>query len=163
MQGILKRTDKVLDAIAQLAMLVSSTLMVILIAVFGWLVYGRYILNSTPTWVEQIALLIVVWVAFLGAAVGVRRKTHLTVEFIREAMPRFPRRVLLFCAIVSLILLGAVMAWQGQIMFDRTASREIPLLGVSEGLRSVPVIIGGAMICVFSIDDLIKFFVGGDE
>ena len=73
-----------LDLVAQIATAVASVMIVTLIVIFGWLVYGRYILNATPTWVEQAALLMVVWITFLGAAVGVRRGTHLSVDFIRR-------------------------------------------------------------------------------
>lgn len=150
--------DRILDGLAGLAMLVASVLMVILIAIFGWLVYGRYVINSTPTWVEQAALLIVVWIAFLGAAVGIRRRTHLSVDFIREAMPRPVQKTLLLLGIVALLIFGAIMAWQGYIMFERTARREIPLIGISEGWRSVPVVISGIMIMLFSLQDLFRFF-----
>ncbi len=148
----------ILDWIAKVATALASVLIVILIIIFGWLVYGRYVLNATPTWVEQIALLIVVWITFLGAAVGVRRKTHLAVDFIRDAAPLPLRKLLLLVSIIALMFFGAMLAWQGYVMFERTAQRMIPLLGVSEGWRAIPVIIGGAMIFVFSLDDLLGVF-----
>lgn len=135
---------------------IASVMMVTLIVIFGWLVYGRYILNATPTWVEQAALLLIVWITFLGAAVGVRRGTHLAVDFIREAAPGPVRRSgLLLCA-AALLFFGVMLAWQGYVMFERTARRDIPLLGISEGWRAVPVIIGGAMIALYSIDDFFR-------
>lgn len=153
----------VLDGLAQAATAVASVLMVLLIVIFGWLVYGRYVMNATPTWVEQLALLIVVWITFLGAAVGVRRKTHLSVDFIREAAPG-PLRVLLgLVAILALIFFGAMLAWQGYVMFDRTARRMIPLLGISEGWRAVPVVLGGALIFVFALDDLLQSLTKKEE
>ncbi len=155
--------QSILDGIAQIATAFASVLIVVLIVIFGWLVYGRYILNATPTWVEQIALLIVVWITFLGAAVGVRRKTHLAVDFIRDAAPLPLRKLLTLLSIFALIFFGAMLAWQGYVMFERTARRMIPLLGVSEGWRAVPVIIGGAMIFVFSLDDLYQTFVRRDD
>ncbi|MEM1387074.1 MAG: TRAP transporter small permease [Pseudomonadota bacterium] len=145
-----------LDALAQLATALASVMIVALIVIFGWLVYGRYVLNATPTWVEQVALLLVVWITFLGAAVGVRRGTHLSVDFIRDAAPPMMRKsALLFCSL-ALLFFGAMLAWQGYVMYERTARRMIPLLDISEGWRAVPVVIGGVMIFLFSIDDLIR-------
>ena len=143
-----------LDGLAKLATGLACIMIVTLIVIFGWLVYGRYILNATPTWVEQVALLLVVWITFLGAAVGVRRRTHLSVDFIRDAMPAPLRKLALLICALALLFFGAMLAWQGYVMFERTAQRMIPLLGVSEGWRAVPVVIGGAMIVLFSIDDL---------
>ncbi|MEO0360436.1 MAG: TRAP transporter small permease, partial [Pseudomonadota bacterium] len=144
------------DGLAALAMALASALLVVLIVIFGWLVYGRYVLNATPTWVEQSALLIVVWIAFLGAAVGVRRRTHLAVDFVRRALPRRPRAALELFATLAMLAFGAVMAWQGYVMFERTARREIPLLEISEGWRAVPVSLSGAMIVLFCLDDLLR-------
>lgn len=147
--------QRALDALAAAATALASVMIVALIVIFGWLVYGRYILNATPTWVEQAALLMVVWITFLGAAVGVRRRTHLAVNFIRDAAPAPIRSLaLLFCSL-ALLFFGAMLAWQGYVMFERTAQRAIPLLGISEGWRAIPVVIGGAMICVFALDELI--------
>ena len=40
-------------------MILTGVAMVVLTVSFGWLVFGRYVLNETPTWVEQSALLLV--------------------------------------------------------------------------------------------------------
>lgn len=147
--------QKLLDGLAMISTVVASAMMVILIGIFGWLVYGRYVLNATPTWVEQVALLLIVWITFLGAAVGVRRGTHLAVDFIRDAAPVPIRKIgLLICA-VALIFFGVMLAWQGYEMFERVMRRRIPLLGVSEAWRAAPVIIGGFMTALFAVDDLI--------
>ena len=61
-------------------------------AIFGWLVYGRYVLNATPTWVEQVSLLLVVGIGFIGASVGVHQRTHLNVSYFRDISPRPLRR-----------------------------------------------------------------------
>lgn len=153
---IYSRVTAALDAIAYAATVFAALLLAILIVIFGWLVYGRYILNTTPTWVEQLSLLQVVWITFLGAAAGVRHKRHLAVDFIRDAAPGPLRLVLTVYAIAALGLFGAVMAWQGYVMFERTAARIVPLLGVSEGWRAVPVILSGGMIAAFCLDELYR-------
>ena len=69
--------DKFLDLISAISTLVASIGLVVLTVIFGWLVYGRYVLNSTPTWVEQVSLLLVMLIGFLGASVGIHRnKIH---------------------------------------------------------------------------------------
>ena len=39
-----------LDRLRDLCMMIGSVAMVVLIATFAWLVFGRYVLNVTPTW-----------------------------------------------------------------------------------------------------------------
>ncbi len=141
--------ERFLDATSEFCLRVAGVLMVVLIVIFGWLVYGRYILNNTPTWVEQAALLIVAYVTFLGAAVGIRRNTHLSIDFVREAMPRLPRRVLEVISDVALIVFGAFMAWQGWHLVATNLNRKIPLLGLSESWRAAPLVICGVLMVLF--------------
>lgn len=150
----------VLDRIAAVVMTVAGVMMVTLIAIFGWLVYGRYILNSTPTWVEQVALLLVVWITFLGAAVGVWRSTHLSIDFIREAMPRAPRDALRLLTDIALIVFGGVMAWHGTALVSGTSRRTMQMLGISEGWRAAPIAICGVLIILFALASLLVRIAG---
>lgn len=141
--------ERLLDAISEFCLRVAGVLMVILIALFGWLVYGRYILNNTPTWVEQAALVIVAYVTFLGAAVGIRRNTHLSIDFVREAMPSLLRKILEVVSDVALIVFGVFMAWQGWHLVATNLNRKIPLLGLSESWRAAPLVICGILMVLF--------------
>ncbi|SFI34915.1 TRAP transporter small permease [Jannaschia pohangensis] len=154
------RLDRLLDAVASAVMALAGAMMVVLILIFSWLVYGRYVLNATPTWVEQVSLLLVVWIAFLGAAVGIRRQSHLAVDFIRDALPAPLRMACVVFTIVTLGLFGAIMAWQGYVMWERTVQREIPLLGISEGWRAIPVSLSGVLTAVFCLDELRRLLTG---
>ncbi len=111
-------TSRILDAIAWLCMLLAGISLVVIIVTFGWLVYGRYILDNTPTWVEQLSLLLIAYITFLGAAVGVRRNTHLSIDFIRESLPPHPRLVLRYVSDLMVLAFGVGMAWQGWILDD---------------------------------------------
>lgn len=103
--------DKFLDGIAYVCTVVTGVGLVVLTVIFGWLVYGRYVLNATPTWVEQVSLLLIVMIAFLGASVGIHRNTHLGVSFFREIAPRPVRRVFEFITHITLIVFGGAMAF----------------------------------------------------
>ena len=72
---------------------ITGVALVVLTVIFGWLVFGRYVLNATPTWVEQVALLLVVYIGFLGASIGIHKKTHLGVSVFREISPKPVQRI----------------------------------------------------------------------
>lgn len=148
--------DHVLDGIAQTCIVVSGVLLVFLIVSFGWLVFGRYVLNDTPTWVEQSSLLIVVYVTCLGAAAGVRNKSHLSIDFIREGLPAAPREAMRHVADVFVVLFGAFMAWQGGIMVLDNLGRPIPMIGLSESWRAAPLVVSGLLMMLFSIVNIVQ-------
>lgn len=141
--------ERLLGAISWLCMLVAGVCLVVLIVIFGWLVWGRYVMNDTPTWVEQAALLLVVYIAFLGAAVGVRENSHLSIDFIREAMPAVPRAFLRSLSDLLLITFGGFMAWQGWVLYSTNLERKIPMVHLSESWRALPLGLCGLLIILF--------------
>ena len=56
---LIRRVEQVLDGIQSLCIFIASIALAILVVTFGWLVFGRYVLNITPTWVEQLSLLLI--------------------------------------------------------------------------------------------------------
>lgn len=150
--------DRLLDFFSHINTVITGVAMVAMTAIFGWLVFGRYVLNATPTWVEQVSLLLVVYISFLGASTGVHRKTHLGVSVFRELSPRPIRRLFDFLTHAILAVFGVLMAVYGYKLTVFKWSAEIPLIRVSEGWRSLPVIVSGGLIFLYSIGHLIHFF-----
>jgi TRAP-type C4-dicarboxylate transport system permease small subunit len=139
-------------------MVVAGGAVVVMIGIFGWLVFGRYILNDTPTWVEQVSLLLINYITFLGAAVGVRRHTHLSIDFIREGFPRLPRVIMRCLSDLTVIVFGIFMAWQGWVLVSTNLEREIPMIGLSESWRAAPLLISGILFVLFAGADLLGRF-----
>lgn len=152
----------ILDWIADVCRIVTGVALVVITVIFGWLVFGRYVLNATPTWVEQVALLLVMTIAFLGAAVGVHDNTHLSVSLVRTSVPRGVRNVLVVLTDVLMAGFGILMLWFGARLTIFKWGSLIPLIQVPEGLRSLPLTIGGGLILLFSVGHLIRLFAGFD-
>jgi TRAP-type C4-dicarboxylate transport system permease small subunit len=150
--------DRLLDFFSHINTIVTGIAMVVMTVIFGWLVFGRYVLNATPTWVEQVSLLLVVYIAFLGASTGVHQKTHLGVSVFREMSPKPVRRFFDFLTHGILAGFGILMAIYGYKLTLFKWSAQIPLIRVSEGWRSLPIIISGVLIFIYSIGHLIRLF-----
>lgn len=159
---LLRRMDTVFDAIALICRVLTGGALVVLTAIFGWLVYGRYVLNATPTWVEQVALLLVMTIAFLGAAVGVHDHTHLSVTMLRSVVPERVRAVLVVLTDFLMVGFGGLMFWYGMQLTVFKWGSLIPLLNWPEGLRSLPLTVGGGLIVMFSVGHLIRRALGQD-
>lgn len=150
--------DRFLDFTAYVNTIVTGVALVVLTVIFGWLVFGRYVLNATPTWVEQVALLLVVYIGFLGASIGVHRKTHLGVAVFRELSPKPIQRLFDFLSHILLGGFGLVMIIYGYKLTLFKWDAKIPLIHVSEGFRSLPIMLSGIFIFLYSIGHLIHFF-----
>ena len=158
------RYDQLLDLIGKASMLICGVALVVLTATFGWLVFGRYVLNSTPTWVEQVALLLVMLIGFLGASVGIHRNTHLRISYFREISPRPLRLTFVVVSHLALLGFGAVMMVKSYELAVFKWGTEIPLIHLPEGLRAIPIMLCGAFTSMFSIGHLLRLLKGaGDD
>jgi len=158
----IERYYALLDVLAFICKILTGVGLVALTLIFGWLVYGRYVLNDTPTWVEQMSLLLVMVITFLGAAVGIHENSHLGVSYFREIVAAPIRMIFTAVSHFLLLIFGAVMAIQSYKLTVFKWQSDIPLLGIPEGLRSAPITVSGVLIFLFSLGHLIRM-VRGEE
>lgn len=159
----LRGMDGVFNFLSKICLMLAGTALVVMTLMFAWLVYGRYVLNDTPTWVEQVSHLLLMVIAFLGAAVGVRQDTHLSVVIFRSIVPARVRTVFVFITDILMAGFGGMMFWYGLELTQFKWKTLIPLIQVPEGLRSLPLTICGALVFLFSIGHLIRLLLGLDE
>ena len=147
---IIHRIERTLDAIKLVCIVVASVALVVLIVTFGWLVFGRYVLNVTPTWVEQLALLLICYIAFLGAAAGIREDSHLGVTLFRDMLPMPAQKAVLIGIDLILAGFGAVMVIAGITLMRFGWDTLLPMLDIPESFRTLAITSCGALVCLFS-------------
>jgi TRAP-type C4-dicarboxylate transport system permease small subunit len=132
-----------------------------IVTVVAMQVFGRYVLNDTPSWAESTALVLVLYVTMFGAAVGVRDAGHIGLESILALM--LPERFQIWIEIpihLLVALFGALMAWYAGELALSVMPYKIPTLGISEGLNHLPLVIAGVLITLFSIEHIIALIEG---
>ena len=73
-----------MDALYWLCVVVSGSALVLISALIPWGGFTRYVLNSTASWPEPMAILL----TFVGAAACYRADTHMRVSILVRAMSR---------------------------------------------------------------------------
>jgi TRAP-type C4-dicarboxylate transport system permease small subunit len=142
-------------ALARFAMYLCVFGLLLIVAVVGWQVFGRYVLNSSPTWAENLALVLILYVTLFGAAVGVRDAGHLGMESLLVLVPEGPRARVEMVIHVLVGIFGGAMAWNGWILGASVAAYKLPNIALPESVRYVPLVIAGAMIVLFSIEHVV--------
>jgi TRAP-type C4-dicarboxylate transport system permease small subunit len=141
-------------------MYVAVTGLVGIVTVVALQVFGRYVLNDTPTWAESTALVLILYVTMLGAAVGVRDAGHIGLESLLILVPDALRLKL---EVVIHLLVGAfglVMAWNGALLAESVMAYKIPTLGLPEGINQIPLVIAGTLIALFSLEHIVALLRG---
>src|SRR5256884_7709862 len=82
--------------------------------------FPRYILNDSLSWTEEIARYGLMSLAFIGGAVGTRKKSHLAVELLSNLIKPGPLRSALL-ALVDFVTLGfmALLAYFSVTIIER--------------------------------------------
>ena len=148
--------------LAKACMMIAVAGLVAIIACVTLQVFGRYVLNDTPTWAEALAMMLVLYVTMLGAAVGVRDAGHIGMESLLVLVKEKVRLKLELLIHALVAMFGAIMAWNGAILAESVWGYNVPTLSVPEGLNLIPILAAGALICLFSIEHIIAL-AGGEE
>lgn len=146
--------------LSKLALMLAVVLLIAVILSVQWQVFGRYVMNDTPTWAEALALLLVLFVTAFGLAVGVRDAGHIGLESMVALLPdAWQRRIeLLIHALVALF--GGFMVYGGWVWAAAKWHEKKPMLPVPDGIDYVPLMIAGVLIVLFSIEHVIALLQG---
>ena len=142
-------------ALSKLCLMLAVVGLIAVVLAVQWQVFGRYVMNDTPTWAEALALLLVLFVTAFGLAVGVRDAGHIGLESLVGLLPEtWQRRIeILIHALVGLF--GGFMVYGGWIWASAKWGEKKPMLPVPDGIDYVPLIIAGVLIVMFSIEHII--------
>jgi TRAP-type C4-dicarboxylate transport system permease small subunit len=125
----------------------------------AWQVFGRYVLNATPTWTEPSVLLLMSWFILLGAAVGVRDGDHLGFEIGLHYAPAPLKFVMKITTELVVIGFGVAMAWYGLELARTTWAAATPMIGISQGWDYVPMAGSGVLVALFGVEKLWRVLV----
>ena len=134
--------------------------LVLVICAVSWQIFGRYVMNNTPTWAESLALLLVLYVTMLGVAVGVRDAGHIGLESLLVLAPDWVRLKMEYLIHALVLVFGAAMAWNCASLAMSVWDYRLPTLWISEGWKYVPAAVSGVLIVMFSIEHIIALAQG---
>jgi TRAP-type transport system small permease protein len=148
--------------VARYGMYAAVAGLLVIVSIVFYQVFGRYVLNSSPTWTESLALVLVLYVTLIAAAIGVRDAGHIGMEsLLILASDRTRERIELLIHVL-VMLFGAAMVYNGTLLGLSVATYKIPNLGLPEIVRYVPLVLSGLLIVLFSIEHIIALLKGAE-
>jgi TRAP-type C4-dicarboxylate transport system permease small subunit len=119
-------------------------------------VFWRYVLNSSLPWTEPAAVMIMGWFIFLGAAVGIREGYHLSFDALLYFLPERAKLWLYSVSDMLVAGFGVGMVWFGAQLAAKTAGNKLPGLGISGAFDFLPIVAGGVLVVLFSLERLAR-------
>lgn len=104
--------------------------------------FTRYVLNDSLAWTEEIARYLLMWVTFIGAAIAMRRRTHIAVEMLEHFLP--DRLGAPLRALVDIITVGFLicLAWFSILIAQRMQIQRMTIIDLSMSIVYAGVALG---------------------
>lgn len=154
--------ERIIDKITSLAAVIGGVFTGIMTLIVGYAVIARYIFNRPIGWSEEIAVYLMVWAVFLGAAYTLKEDAHIGVDILITKAPVRVRRALLLFHCLAGILLMSILLYHGIGMValtlkmgSRSIAIDFPLV-----LTHMAVPVGSAILILQFISKLISLAAG---
>ncbi len=156
MRNALIRLARATGAVAQAGLWLAGTGLVLMTAFVFAQVFYRYVIGSSLFWAEPAAVMLMGWFIFIGAAVGVKEGYHLSFDVGLMVVPDSWRPWLYTISDLVVTAFGAGMVWFGWQLAARASTGVIPGLGISRLWDFAPLIGGGILLILFSIERILR-------
>ncbi|MBV8166033.1 MAG: TRAP transporter small permease [Alphaproteobacteria bacterium] len=158
-------TKRPLSALDRFLRLALATLMGLAIVNLLIGVFLRYVMTEITdffdwdmiryTWVEEVGELALAYMTLIGAAVGIRERAHFTLHLGVQRLPAGVQRAIGLFNAVLIIGFGILAAWHGWGLSLLNTQLTSPALEINLAWLYGSAVIGGVLIAVYGVRELI--------
>ena len=117
--------------------------------------FTRYALNDSASWTEEIARYLLICLVFIGAAIGVRKNTHIQVDiFYRFMAPALARTLSTLVDVVRVLFFSYAIYLTYSLM-QKIGKQPMAIVDWPIGLIYAMVMLGFALMCFRAVQALI--------
>jgi len=124
------------------------------VIVFAQVIF-RFVLHASLPWSEESARYIMVWISLLGASIGVRRKAHIGIEAVVMLLKAPLRKTASVVATSIAAIFFAGMVYYGLGVLRVVVNQISPAMEISMAIPYGSLIIGGALMLLYSLEELL--------
>ncbi len=140
-----------LDRAERLITAATAVIMIILSVLICWQVFSRYVLNSSPFWIEEISVISLMWIGLLGAAGCVWTESHMSLELVVAKLPETVRIWLRALTDMAIAGFALFLCDRGIFLVQRTMSGTLSSLPLAVGYTYLVLPIAGGLMVLFAL------------
>jgi TRAP-type C4-dicarboxylate transport system permease small subunit len=141
--------------VARVMTVLASICLAALSALVMYSVVMRYVFDNAQDYVEPIGLLLVLFIAFMGAALKLRDGGHIGLDSLVKAVPPKFQVVLVAFQHLCLVTFAVAVCFGSWEMAVTTVDDQIPILNLPEAVRYLIPFAASVCIILFSIEHLL--------
>lgn len=119
-------------------------------------VVSRYVFGSSIFWAEEFARYSMIWIAFLGTAMGIKEDAHTKIEFFVNLLPLSLQKVVNVINCVLCIIFVGVISYFAIEMMAFTMQTLSPSLRIPLGLIQMILPISSVLMIIYLIGQIVK-------
>lgn len=119
-------------------------------------VASRYILSRPFSWTEELATCLFVYLAFIGAALALKKKEHFALETLVDRLPERVMRGVRFIVAVLILVCSAIVFWFGCRLTAQGWNVTTPALEIPSSIPYAAVPLGGLLMTLRAFESLIE-------
>ena len=105
------------------------------------------------TWVEEVGEMMLAWLTLIGAAIGVRERSHFTLHVLRFAPARQAIIDRIHYALVAIV--GAIACWYGVKLCLLNSTLATPGLQINLAVLYASCVVGGGLLAVYALSMIV--------
>jgi C4-dicarboxylate transporter DctQ subunit len=128
-----------------------AALLAALAVLVGVQIAGRFLFGYSIFWSDELARFLLVWSAFLGMSVGVRRGAHPAVDSLVRRLPSRWARIVFAVGLACALAFFLIMVGHGTLLVQRTWLQRSPSLGLRMGVPYLSAPVTGLLMCLHTM------------
>jgi TRAP-type C4-dicarboxylate transport system permease small subunit len=153
-----KTLFRILDRTLEMLLFVTLAGMAALVAAN---VFCRFVLNFSLSWGDELAQVLLVWMTFLGAAVGMRDKAHYAFDYLVKSLPGNAKRIFVLLSEVIVILASIGLLYWSAKATVLIRHWVMPAMEVSRALVYGACPVGTFFLLVYAVKNLLDTLKAG--
>jgi len=155
----MKRVIHAVDSLNKAIMFLLAVMIGLMCVCILLQISSRYVLHMSLSWTEELSRYLMIYSAFFGAAIALRSKSLIAVEFFAERLSESRRRILKSVILILSIAFFAVVLVQGLQLVDKVSSQESASLQISMAIPYASIPIGCFLLILNAVSTILEMFV----
>ncbi len=144
---------RVMDMLYFACLAIASISLMIMVTVIPIGIFARYLFDNALSWPEPVAIVCMIIFTFIGAAVGYRANTHISVTVLTDRLSPAGQRICELSCDIIMCAICLILVWYSAslcgAMWDQTMAS---LPDVSYGEMYLPIPVGMLVTLLFVIE-----------
>jgi len=144
----------IFDCIYRVLLEFSKLVILVIVIIVSCEVFGRLVIHKSIMWSEEVALLLMVWTAFIAMAIGVEKGLHISISLFFNKFPRIVQIIIEKINTLATIFFGYILVAYGSKLAAMTMNSTLPATQWPAGTAYAMMPVGGIFIIYFALLDL---------